>query len=283
MYTKHGSEKHTPVLKTVGSQSAKLLTTLYDRSQGTFTLAEAQAITGLSAVSNRSLLQKAALRGLVSRLKPGLFAIVPPELGTEKEYSGNPYLIARAMAGKAPYYLSHATAMELHRMVTQPRLGVFVSAAKRVANRVIHSTEYKFVFTRPDQVFGTQPYWATKQEQVIISDLERTVIDGLRRPEYCGGITEVARGLWIRHQDTKVEKLIHYATRLKVGAVIRRLGYLLELYDLATPDELKLLQSGLTRTSDLLDPILPKGGPYSRRWRLQLNVSADELESIRHT
>jgi len=219
----------------------------------------------------------------VARLKSGLFTLVPQELGSETEFSGNPYLAARALVGETPYYLSHATAMELHRMVTQPRLGIFISTSKRMVDRVMHSTEYEFIFIRPEQIFGTVPHWITKQEQVMLSDVERTVIDGLRRPEYCGGITEVARGLWMRHEDMKVEKLIQYATRLKVGAVIRRLGYLLEIYHLASPAILDQLRNGLTRTYDLLDPGQPAGGQYVNRWRLQLNIPADELDSARRT
>jgi predicted transcriptional regulator of viral defense system len=274
--------KNSPA-KTVGSRLAKLLAALYDRGQTTFTLAEVQTITGLSAQSTRSLLHKAAVRGLVARLKSGLFALVPSELGSEREYSGNPYLAARALVGAEPYYLSHSTAMELHRMVTQPRLGIFVSTSKRIANRVIHSTEFKFVFVKPEQIFGTQPHWITKQEQVVISDIERTVIDGLRRPEYCGGIAEVAKGLWMRHGDIKVDKLVRYATQLKVGAVMRRLGYLLELYELAPKDKLNELRSQLTPTYDLLDHVLPRSGRYTKGWRLQLNVPAAELDLIRRT
>jgi len=275
-------KQHTTA-KTVGSRSARLLAGLYDRAQTTFTLAEAQSITGLSAGSTRSLLHKATQRGLVARLKSGLFTLVPQELGSETEYSGNPYLAARALVGKTPYYLSHATAMELHRMVTQPRLGIFVSTPKRMMARAMQSTQYKFIFIRPEQIFGTVPHWITKQEQVILSDVERTVVDGLRRPEYCGGITEVARGLWMRHEDMKVEKLIQYATRLKVGAVIRRLGYLLETYHLASPALLDQLRNGLTRTYDLLDPLQPAGGQYINRWRLRLNIPMDELDSARRT
>lgn len=277
------NKKQHPPPKTVGSRSARLLAGLYDRAQTTFTLAEAQAIAGLSAGSTRSLLHKATHRGLIARLKSGLFTLVPQELGSETEYSGDPYLAARALVGKRPYYLSHATAMEIHRMVTQPWLGIFISTSKRMVDRVMHSTEYKFIFIQPEQIFGTVPHWITKQEQVVISDPERTTIDGLRRPEYCGGITEVARGLWMRHVDMKVEKLIQYATRLKVGAVIRRLGYLLEIYHLASVPQLDQLRNGLTRTYDLLDPLEPAGGRYVDRWRLQLNVSADELDSVRRT
>jgi predicted transcriptional regulator of viral defense system len=118
---------------------------------------------------------------------------------------------------------------------------------------------------------------------VKVSDLERTVIDGLRQPEYCGGLTEVAKGLWMRHQQVQITKLVEYAHRLGVGAVIRRLGYLLELYGLAPEADLATLRKSLTKTYDPLDPILPKVGPHLKRWRLQLNISPEELETVRGT
>jgi predicted transcriptional regulator of viral defense system len=275
------STKHTIPTKTVGPQAATLLAGLYDRSLSTFTLADAQKITGLSSHLASSLLHKAVRRGLVSRLKPGVFIIIPPELGSTAEYAGDPYLTARRLAGNAPCFISHASAMEVHRMVTQPQLAVFASSPKRLRSRTLYGTEFRFVFIQPEHYFGTAKHWVTKQESVEISDLERTIIDGLRQPEYCGGVTEVAKGLWMRHQDMQVTTLVDYALRLGIGAVIRRLGYLLELYALAPEDELSRLRKALTATYVPLDPMLLKEGPHLRRWRLQLNITPQELETIR--
>jgi predicted transcriptional regulator of viral defense system len=124
--------------KTVGAQSARLLTALHDRSQSMFTLAEAAKITGLSRHLASSLLHKAAKRGLVYRVKPGLFTIVPAELGSAVEFANSPYLVAQRLAGSAPCFISHASAMEIHRMVTQPQL-VFLRRAPN-ALRAAHST-----------------------------------------------------------------------------------------------------------------------------------------------
>ena len=267
--------------KTVGRQTASLLAGLYDRAQSTFTLADAQAITSLSPHLASSLLHKAARRGLVSRLKPGVFVIVPPELGSAVVYAGDPYLTAKTLAGDAPCFISHASAMEIHRMVTQPQFVVFASSAKRLRSRTVHGTEFRFVCIQPEHYFGITKHWATKQESVDISDLERTVIDGLRQPEYCGGITEVAKGLWMRHQDMQPTKLVDYALRLGIGAVTRRLGYLLELYAIAPEGDLVRLRDTLTASYVPLDPMLPREGPHMRRWRLQLNVTSEELEAIR--
>jgi len=105
---------------------ANLLMALYDSGRTTFTTTEAAKITGLTVPLASSLLHKARKRGLVSQVKRGLFIIVPPELGSSAEYTGNPYLVARYLADDAPYFLSHASAMELNRMVTQPQFVIFV-------------------------------------------------------------------------------------------------------------------------------------------------------------
>jgi predicted transcriptional regulator of viral defense system len=275
------SMQHTGRGKTVGRLAAGLLAGLYDRSQSTFTLADAKEITGLSAHLASSLLHKAVRRGLVSRLKPGVFVIIPPELGSASEYAGDPYLTAISLAGEAPCFISHASAMEIHRMVTQPQLAVFASSSKRLRARTLQGREFRFVYVQPEYYFGTMKHWVTKQESVEISDPERTVIDGLRQPEYCGGITEVAKGLWMRHQDMQVKKLVDYALRMATGAVIRRLGYLLELYAIAPEGELARLRDALTETYAPLDPMLPGEGTHLRRWRLQLNITPQELESVR--
>jgi predicted transcriptional regulator of viral defense system len=276
-------EPNTP-RRTIGPRTAQLLNGLYQRATTTFTLADAQGITRLSPKLASSLLHKAARRGLVSRLKSGLYAIVPPELGdAAQEYLGDPYLAAVRLAGDAPVFLSHGSAMEIHRMVTQPRLTVTASSPKRLRNRTLHGAEFRFVLVRPEHCFGVTKHWVTKQTAVAISDLPRTVLDGLRQPEYCGGVTEAAKGLWMRRADIDVRILIDYALRMEIGAVIRRLGYLLEFYALAPASELDRLRASLSSTYLPLDPLLPKEGTHLRRWRIQLNIPPEEVEAIRST
>lgn len=274
------TQHHEPG-KTIGPQMARLLAGLYDRSQTTFALSDAEEIVGLSPKLASSLLHKAARRGLVSRLKPGMFVIVPAELGSIKEYLGNPFVTAVRLAGDSPVFISHGSAMEIHRMVTQPQLVVYGSSPRRLRSRTVQGSEFHFVLIKPEHYFGTVKHWVTKQEAVDVSDLERTVIDGLRQPEYCGGITEVAKGLWMRRDAISVARLTDYALRFGKGAIIRRLGYLLELYGLANDDELACLRGELTDTYLPLDPLLPKEGSHLRRWRIQLNVTPQELQAVR--
>ena len=274
--------KHN-VLKTLGPQAATLVTALHERGRVLFTLEDVAAITGLREASARSFVRKLVARGVVARLRPGLFVLVPFELGREREYLGEPLLVAKTLARGRDYYLSHGTAMEIHQMVTQPRLVVYVTTPRSIRPRTIGGTEFRFVRCQRRHLFGTVPHWVTKQETVQVSDLERTVIDGLHHPEYCGGLTEVAKGLWIQREKVQVQRLGEYALRLKVGAVIRRLGYLLELYEVGPPEALRGLQRRLTATYAALDPVLPAEGKYLRRWRVRLNVTPEELRAVVRT
>ena len=212
----------------------------------------------------------------VTRLKPGLYNLVPFELGRATEHIDNPYLIARELAGAAPYFLSHGTALELHRMVTQPNFTVYVSCRRRVRPQTVGGYDFRFVHITEEQEFGVMKHWIDKERFVMISDMERTIIDGLRHPAFAGGVTEVAKGLWMKRDVLQVERLVDYARRLGVGAVVRRLGYLLEHYDLADTSVLEPLRGMLTATYQRLDPLLPAEGAFLSRWRLQLNVTPEE-------
>src|SRR3989338_3386238 len=112
--------------KTMGSQAARLVTTLQERHHLSFALPEVMEITGLKAASASSFLRALVNRGVAARLRPGLFQLVPFELGREKEYLGNPYVAARELMAGRDYYISHASAMDIHRMTTQPQLVVYV-------------------------------------------------------------------------------------------------------------------------------------------------------------
>jgi len=274
---------HYTSLKTLGAQAARLVMTLHERSRTVFRLEDVREITGLSAPSARSFVRKVVDRGVAARLKPGLYVLVPFELGSERTYAGNPLVVAREIMHGEDYYLSHATAMEIHGMTTQPHLRVMLATPRPRRCTTVLGIEFRFVRCRRKHLFGLSDQWVTKQEKVCVSDLERTIIDGLKQPAHCGGVTEVAKGLWMRRADMDIDRLVQYAQRIGVGAVVRRLGFLLETYELASPSVLDRLRCGLTTTYVRLDPVLPAEGKRLSRWRIQRNVDPEELHAAVRT
>jgi len=269
--------------KTLGPQAALLVTELHERGKPLFTHADVEQITGLQSKSARNFVASLVHRGVASRLKPGLFILVPFELGHEREYLGSPYVVTRALVGCTDYYISHASAMEVHQMVTQPQFVIYTTTTHAIRPRLIMGTEFRFVRCKPEHLFGVAVHWATNTERVQVSDLERTVIDGLKHSEYCGGFTEVAKGFWMRRDDFDPRKLVDYALRLNVGAVIRRLGFLFETFEIDAPSEIARLREHLTTTYASLDPLLPDEGKFLARWRLRLTVEPEEILSAVRT
>src|SRR5579862_6561502 len=109
----HLNDKNT--LKTLGSLAGRLITTLYSRNRFIFHFQEAAEILGGRPPASK-VLSQLINNGIATRLKSGTFCLVPFELGFEREYLGNPYIVARELilSGhkgiKAEYYLSYGSA-----------------------------------------------------------------------------------------------------------------------------------------------------------------------------
>jgi predicted transcriptional regulator of viral defense system len=87
----------------------------------------------------------------------------------------------------------------------------------------------------------------------------------------------------MRRDAIAVTKLVDYALRLGVGAVVRRLGFLLETFEVDAPAEIERLRTALTATYDPLDPLMPAEGPWNSRWRVRVNVEPEELRALVRT
>jgi len=99
------------------------------------------------------------------------------------------------------------------------------------------------------------------------------------RPDLCGGIGELGRGLWLRRDGLDEDRLVEHAERLDHKAASRRVGFLLRTLDLGQPATLRTLQAYGKGGYDLLDPTLPDDGPHDSKWRLRINLDPEELKA----
>lgn len=281
---------NTNYAKTLGPKSATFILSLYDDGKTIFTLEEASKYLNLEGQGLQKFLSPLIKKGILNRLITGLYTIVPFDLGNTAQFMGNPYVVAREVirmkqkSNQPQYFISHASAFELHQMATQPQMDIYATTIKQIKEKIsIQGMRFHFITIKKKDFFGFKKHWVSKTEAIFISDLERTIIDGLKLPEYCGGVTEVAKGLWIKRKEISTKKLIEYAEKIDSGAVYRRLGYLLELYKLATDSELMSLQKQLTKSYQILDPTQIDEGKYLAKWKLRLNISQVELLAILRT
>ena len=117
---------------------------------------------------------------------------------------------------------------------------------------------------------------------MLCSDLEKTFIDCLFKPDYAGGIVEVARAIYTAKDKISFDVLLKYANEFESQAVKKRLGFLLETLDINS-SIIEELQKRKTSSYVLLDTELPKNGKLISRWSIQQNLETATIKSAIQT
>lgn len=73
------------------------------------------------------------------------------------------------------------------------------------------------------------------------------------------------------------EKLLEYTIKFDSQAVLKRLGYILELFEIET-EIIQELQKIKTASYIVLDTELPKTGKRNSRWSIQQNLDTETIK-----
>lgn len=252
------------------SEKFNILNTL-SRKGPIFTFEDAEKVSGLKRESLRVLLSRMEKEGWIERIERGKYLIIP--LGAEKgKHTVNEFVIASALI--EPAVISYWSALNYHGLTEQIPATVFIqsSARKNRQELEVFGVRYKIVRVNEEKLFGTDKIWID-DTQVLITDPEKTIVDCLEKPKYCGGIVEVAKAL---EEDIDLEKVLEYAARQGNSAVFKRLGYLCE--QLGIPVEIP--EEYLAKGYPPLDPSVKTKGHLNRRWRLLDNLEEKMFEVL---
>ena len=211
-------------------------------------------------------------------LRRGLYALSSPVPGIAAVHE---YEVAMALV--QPAAISHWTALNYHGLTEQIPRHVFVLTTtdvsvprKRTSESAegrggypVNGTVYRFVQVRPERYFGVERIWVG-DARVSITNLERTLLDGLAMPQHCGGFGEVIHAFGEAIDQLDVERIAEYAQRLS-PAVAKRAGWVLELQGCEDP-QLDKLAALTIKGHRKLNPTGPRKGTYNNRWMLQENL-----------
>jgi len=266
--------------KTLSTKSATLIRHFNDLNQPAFTLAEATALFRQSSGDAvRKLIRDMVNRGLLLRLKDGVYWIIPYEQDAEN-YFPNVHLAARYLVGDANYYIGYYSAMELHGLITQPSMmeQIVVDRQVKPSSLNIRNNQFRFIYHNKTHFFGVKKSWIDSYNKVPCSDLEKTFIDCLYKPDYGGGITEITKALYKVKDNMDYKKLLSYCKQFNTQAVIKRLGFLLELLEVSNP-VIEKLQQLKTPSFTLLEPSYESRGKFNSRWNIRQNIGTEDIVS----
>ncbi len=217
------------------------------------------------------------------RLKKGLYYIIPYEQEA-KSFMPDWHLIAQYLVKDAEHYIGYYSALQIHDLITQPSLKeqIVVSKQIRPSTIKIKDVPFQFIYHNEKHFFGTKKTWIDNFNKVLCSDLEKTIIDCLFKPDYAGGIVEIAKAIYMSRDKMNYSKLLNYIEKFKSQAVIKRLGFLLELMEMDS-DIIIELQKVKTTSYVLLDTELPKTGKMISRWSIRQNLETETIKSAIYT
>jgi predicted transcriptional regulator of viral defense system len=133
----------------------------------------------------------------------------------------------------------------------------------------VGQTTYQFVQIKPERFFGIQEVWVN-EASIRITDPERTLLDGLAVPQYCGDFAEVLHAFSARAPKLDLKRIIDYALKLD-GATAKRLGWVLEQQGVDSK-RLERLRALPMKGYRVLDPTGPRRGSCDAGWTIQVNL-----------
>lgn len=263
----------------LGSKEIELLTLLGSFELRVFTVSEISDLLHISNVNTSQIIHRLVEKKRLQRIEKAKYILTQPEAWKAGEFAEKGIIVASQLID--PCYLSYSTALSYYGWSERLPKTIFIvtTSAKKAVE--IRGISIRFVKLASKRFFGFEEHQVEGQE-ISVADKEKTIIDCLDQPRYCGEIIEVAKGLWSGRRDFDFNKLQDYAIKMDNGAVIKRLGYLLDMLGLNKPNIRKTLLKNRTPNLALLDPERKRStGTRNKEWNLQVNINVKKLEALR--
>ena len=259
--------------KGISYRSSELLEGLISRKKEFFTMKEAlEILSGRDKTTVRKLLSDMTKRGIIMRIKEGLYHRIPYEQQPD-QYLPNWHITAEAMVHPKEYYIGFYSALDIHGLITQPSMVEQVVTNEQVKPKVQHvkNVRFEFITISEKRFFGYKKHWIDDFNKVNCSDLEKTFLDCMYKPDYAGGIAEITKALYKSREKLQPAKFQEYLTKFNTQVVYKRLGYIICALELF-PELQKFIAGKVSSSYAPLDPSLDKHGSYNSKWGIIDNI-----------
>ena len=260
-------------LEKLSGLEQKLYFTLEAEDERVVNAKKVMKILNVSQMHAYNLLKSMCKKGALDRAKSNLYVRVPAHIVHDKgKYIEDPIIVAKNIT--KPYFFSYYTALSLHGLAQQYTRNFYISTLKPIPKINYHENIIQPVTLIQKRFFG---FCKVKYEnkKIVVSDLERTVVDVVDRPEYAGGYEEILRCI-LGVEKLDWQRLLTYVDKMEEKILINRLGYLFELLkkQVNTPDSfLKNLQK---RLSDNIYYFEKRSGKFNKKWRIIVDERLEE-------
>lgn len=250
----------------IGKLDRERMNSILSVAQHTISVTEAATIFKLPKKETGKILSRLAAKSCLIRIKRGLYA--PSRPATDSCLLNDSWLIVEKFYSSC--YIGGWSAAAHWGLTTEAfsTIAVLTTKKPRIRNQVINGTHFSLRTISPDAMFGLQTI-QREQATVLVSDPSRTIIDFMVDPQLGGGIDKVIDifNNYLKSEHRNAELLFFYAKKILNGAVLKRLGYLLEKYHSGEFNIIELCKKLMNAGYIKLDPMLG-GDKLITRWGL---------------
>jgi predicted transcriptional regulator of viral defense system len=225
------------------------------------------------------LLAEMVREGMLLKVAPHTYLIIPFQADSES-YVPNGHLAAKYIMQDREYYIGYASAMKIHGLTLLSGIREYVVTKRQMkpSVRTLRGITFQFIHHDSTRFFGYSSHWITKSEQAMVSDLERTLVDGATRPQLCGGIVALGRAIFQARERVELDKLFYYFARNNSLVAKKRYLFLTDLLGLEWTDDHESMMDELGTSISWLDPEGPKQGPKQCNFGLKINVVPQHIK-----
>jgi len=217
--------------------------------------------------------------GRIGAVKAGLYFVVRPG-NTEKSTQVDPFLLTAKLANDAVLAFhsaldvlgfNHSSFNSYYYYSSRPHPAILF---RKDHFRCILFPEHKQ--GHPDKIFGIEKI-ERSGVKVNVTGKERTLVDALERPKFCGGFEEMYRSLE-KMPFIQTELIKEYLEIRKQKNLFALVGYFLEQHSEQFHIEESFLQ--LLESNKPAQPLYwdrsRKGGVFKNRWNLIVPEAVDQ-------
>ena len=222
--------------------------------------------------------------GMLIKLNRNLYHIVPANMDAES-YIPDWHLVAKYLMKGKDYYIGYYSAMQIHGLITQPSLKEIVVTNLQIKPSIkkIRGTEFQYVYHTNVRFFGYKNTWISQHEKVAVSELEKTIVDAVSRPNLCGGLTEVGKAIYESRTKINYTKLFDYLTRNDMQVAKKRYLFLSDLLGLEWSSYHEGMMNNLGSGYPLLDTTGLEQGRWDSKFGLRINVDIETIKNSIYT
>ena len=174
--------------------------------------------------------------------------------------------------------IAYWSALNSHGLTEQFPNVIFVQTAKRRGELTFRNLRYRFVKVDARKLAGYKEL-GYGNHRYKMSDIEKTIADCFDLPQHAGWYHETIKAF--NNAKINPNKLIRYCKILDNASATKRLGFLCELLQKPNMDSFVSYALSLTKESYSLFEIAgEKTGEYNKKWKLIINLPANEILEI---